>query len=152
MKNQIFIFLTATLIAGCGNSYQELAKKEVELKLSDPLSAQYRNIKSYSYGVVCGEVNSKNKFGGYGGFEKLIYFGFGDDIVVGYKPEVVLPANSDDLALWCTNEKDKYILTIKHELVYFRDKCALSRYNTKNCVDEYEKLKKELQDERAAKK
>ncbi len=49
------------------------AKAAIEKRLTDPLSAQYRKVVAYSEGVVCGEVNAKNKLGGYVGFEAFAY-------------------------------------------------------------------------------
>lgn len=49
----------------------EKSKESVKNKLKDPDSARFRNIKDISLpdGVVfCGEVNSKNSYGGYVGF------------------------------------------------------------------------------------
>lgn len=55
-----------------------LAESQVEAHLSDPSSAIFRNKDG-----VCGEVNSKNKFGGYGGYNRYIAGGehvrFDDD-------------------------------------------------------------------------
>ncbi|MDX1538823.1 hypothetical protein [Arsukibacterium sp.] len=44
-----------------------LAKKWVKAELNDPNSAIFRNTKGY-----CGEVNSKNKMGGYNGFVRYV--------------------------------------------------------------------------------
>jgi hypothetical protein len=43
------------------------ARNWVKAELTDPESATFRNQKGY-----CGEVNSKNRMGGYGGFIKFI--------------------------------------------------------------------------------
>lgn len=43
----------------------------VKAKLKDPDSAQFRNLQ-YTPPFVCGEVNAKNSFGGYNGFERFI--------------------------------------------------------------------------------
>lgn len=47
--------------------------KEVLLaKLKDPQSAQFRNVRPSTDGLyLCGEVNSKNSYGGYPGFRKF---------------------------------------------------------------------------------
>ena len=55
-------------------AYIELHKKRIKERLKDPGSAQFRNVKVY-HGVapvVCGEVNAKNSFGGYIGFQRFI--------------------------------------------------------------------------------
>jgi hypothetical protein len=49
-------------------------EQEVKTLLRDPQSAQFRNIKANDKHVFCGEVNSKNGFGGYGGFTKFLGF------------------------------------------------------------------------------
>lgn len=46
---------------------QSMAREFVEANLKDPESAKYRNQKG-----LCGEVNSKNSYGGYGGFQKFM--------------------------------------------------------------------------------
>lgn len=50
----------------------------IKVRLRDPGSADFRNSRFYSGGsapVVCGEVNSKNGFGGYSGFQRFIAAG-----------------------------------------------------------------------------
>ena len=63
------------LLAGCDylDGTHE-AHKAVRAQLIDPDSAQFANEKTYSRGAVCGEVNSKNRFGGYVGFTRYVYF------------------------------------------------------------------------------
>lgn len=57
------------------------AEKAMTAKLRDPDSAQYRNmaVRRTSSGQlhVCGEVNAKNGYGGYAGFERFIYLSTG---------------------------------------------------------------------------
>lgn len=56
----------------------ERGKDQIKLRLKDPASAEFRNVHFYSGGgvpVTCGEVNSKNSFGGYTGFERFIAAG-----------------------------------------------------------------------------
>ena len=45
----------------------ESAQELIRAKLSDPASAQFRSVVVYR-DAVCGEVNAKNRFGGYIGF------------------------------------------------------------------------------------
>lgn len=45
------------------------AQSLVKDRLKDPESAQFRNVRRLPDGDVCGEVNSKNGFGGYVGFQ-----------------------------------------------------------------------------------
>lgn len=50
----------------------------IRARLKDPDSAEFRNSRFYSGGpspAVCGEVNAKNGFGGFTGFERFIASG-----------------------------------------------------------------------------
>ena len=53
----------------------ETARDQVKYEMKDPGSAQFRNMRVYSFSgpgggyVVCGEVNGKNSMGGYAGFQ-----------------------------------------------------------------------------------
>lgn len=49
--------------------------------LKDPGSAQFRNERLTTSGVLCGEVNSKNSFGGNGGFKHFILAGQGANYI-----------------------------------------------------------------------
>lgn len=67
----IYVFLL--FLAGCDKpppSHVEAAKDLVRSKLRDPASARFRNVQ-WGYSHVCGEVNSRNGFGGYGGFQRF---------------------------------------------------------------------------------
>ena len=57
--------------------YIFLAKEAVKLRLKDPESASFRNIvlPRNSSNAACGEFNSKNSLGGYGGFSKFVSTG-----------------------------------------------------------------------------
>ncbi len=52
-------------------------QREIKKRLKDPESAQFRNSAFYNskVPVVCGEVNSKNGFGGYTGFQRFVAAG-----------------------------------------------------------------------------
>jgi hypothetical protein len=52
--------------------YNAAIKDAVRLTLSDPDSAKFRNIRQVTLGY-CGEVNAKNRFGGYTGFMHFVY-------------------------------------------------------------------------------
>jgi hypothetical protein len=59
-------------------AWNERGKDQIKARLRDPDSANFRNVRFYSGGgvpVTCGEVNSKNGFGGYTGFERFISAG-----------------------------------------------------------------------------
>lgn len=54
------------------------SQEGIKSRLRDPDSAEFRDSRFYSGGpapVICGEVNSKNGFGGYGGFQRFIASG-----------------------------------------------------------------------------
>lgn len=78
MKKLLIYGLLITTLFGCAKSQEEeLKDKRAELdaqvqelvkkNLKDPQSAQFRNQHE-----LCGEVNSKNSFGGYNGFTRFI--------------------------------------------------------------------------------
>jgi hypothetical protein len=72
------------------------SQKGIKTKLRDPDSAQFRDVRFYSGGptpVVCGEVNSKNGFGGYGGFQRFIASG---ENLAFLQSEMASPAEMDD--------------------------------------------------------
>lgn len=89
MRRIILIFgvvaVSVTLLA-CGESATQkearinanlkiAGEKYVKLKLKDPESAQFQNQFIGIGGGPCGEVNSKNSFGGYTGFKRYISAG-----------------------------------------------------------------------------
>lgn len=64
MKKIVFLALVVVL-AGCQKTEKE-TMKIVKSSLKDPDSAEFQNIKGY-----CGEVNARNSYGGYTGFDKF---------------------------------------------------------------------------------
>ncbi len=98
MRNLIFI-AGGLLLGSCGSApeptsggsagdiysdlgkqaaWNEVGKDAIKAKLKDPDSAQFRNVKFHvgmGKPVTCGEVNAKNSFGGYSGFERFIAAG-----------------------------------------------------------------------------
>lgn len=60
-------------------NWMEVGKDAVKSKLKDPDSAEFQNVffhrGEHNMPVTCGEVNSKNSFGGYGGYQKFISAG-----------------------------------------------------------------------------
>lgn len=55
-------------------AYIAVQENRIRDKLKDPKSAEFRNVHVY-YAiapVVCGEVNSRNSFGGMNGFQRFI--------------------------------------------------------------------------------
>ena len=82
MLKLIGVLPVVLLLAACGQSeaekarsaaamteirYQRVAREFVTGVLKDPGSAEFRNQRGF-----CGEVNSKNSFGGYVGFKRFI--------------------------------------------------------------------------------
>lgn len=56
--------------------YPHVTESQVLARLTDPDSAQFRNVHKASFlhynDSLCGEVNAKNSFGGYTGFRRFI--------------------------------------------------------------------------------
>lgn len=71
---KIIIALAAAMLAGCGGDIGN-ARDAVKAKLNDPGSAEFRGDTVYEVDgstIVCGEVNARNRMGGYAGFEPYI--------------------------------------------------------------------------------
>ncbi len=52
-------------------------KALIERQLKDPASAQYRDVRAFDQTgtvMVCGDVNAKNSYGGYTGFEGFVFW------------------------------------------------------------------------------
>jgi hypothetical protein len=81
-RSSIAVLLSAVAI-GCSNESAsenpEIAlKRVVAQNLKDPDSAQFRSLylhKTKKRHILCGEVNGKNAFGGYGGFKPFVVVG-----------------------------------------------------------------------------
>lgn len=56
------------------------AKEKVSEDLKDPSSSQFRNLVAYDDGLICGELNAKNSYGGYVGYNP--FYVDGDEVVV----------------------------------------------------------------------
>lgn len=66
------------LDAGKQAAWNDAGQEAIKAKLRDPESAQFRDVAFHSGSgtpITCGEVNSKNGFGGYSGFERFIAAG-----------------------------------------------------------------------------
>ncbi|MGP9798170.1 hypothetical protein ACT3UJ_12520 [Halomonas sp. 86] len=76
MKVLVGVVIGTLLLVGCDSGHVKKSKEAVADRLRDPDSAQFRNIKSgkASNGLetVCGEVNGKNAYGAYSGYERFI--------------------------------------------------------------------------------
>lgn len=64
-------------LAGCADPIVKKAQEEVAAELSDPASAQFRQVRVIKQvggtEAVCGEINAKNAYGGYVGFKDFAY-------------------------------------------------------------------------------
>jgi hypothetical protein len=72
------VLAIAAAVATCGplpGSPVAKARDSIKNALFDPEAARFRNEENDSLGDVCGEVNSKNRFGAYVGFTKYVYSG-----------------------------------------------------------------------------
>jgi parvulin-like peptidyl-prolyl isomerase len=110
MKTIAYIAIFCTLLTSCGIDNTEPAKKAVFNILSDPASAEFRNIRKTSDGVVCGEFHSKNKFGGYDNFRDFIYNGENEN-------EVVFKESKDNF--YCKSPKERIENLKKMGWAYF---------------------------------
>jgi hypothetical protein len=63
----LFCAIALSLVAAACSSPVHEAENAVRAQLTDPQSAQFRNIVQKGE-YICGEVNSKNQQGGYAGF------------------------------------------------------------------------------------
>ena len=70
--------LAAVLLIAACNPFEDEAQKKVKYFLKDPKSAEFRNSKKVKppseadATAYCGEVNSKNAYGAFSGFERYI--------------------------------------------------------------------------------
>ncbi|WP_278369843.1 hypothetical protein [Vreelandella titanicae] len=76
--------IIAALLAGCESGDVKIAKEAVANQLRDPESAQFRNISetanNLGMATVCGEVNGKNSYGGYVGYQRFVSQADGDNV------------------------------------------------------------------------
>lgn len=102
MRLLVLLLLLNPTIAHADEPYAaEIAatKAKIERRLKDPSSVQYRDVRAFVVGgrvAVCGEVNAKNSYGGYTGFEgfadwngTLTLPGGGSAIVTPYERQFV---------------------------------------------------------------
>jgi hypothetical protein len=79
----IFIPLAIMGLTACDGAFdprkralENTAKEQTAALLRDPMSAQFRNLSvDVEHNVVCGEVNGKNAFAAYIGFELFVFDG-----------------------------------------------------------------------------
>jgi hypothetical protein len=63
MIKKLLTYFMLIVLSAC-SKYDEVTRS-----LRDPGSAQFRNVKEFPNGNICGELNQKNHFGAYQGFE-----------------------------------------------------------------------------------
>lgn len=89
-------FAFAAALSGCKESPEKAALRDLRLAFNDPDSVQVREVRvvldEFRIPGVCGEVNAKNKFGGYTGFRPFMVKGH----------DVVIQSDDPDLALFQT--------------------------------------------------
>lgn len=81
-----------------------LAKNAVKENLKDPESATFRKlflVKNQKGEAVCGEVNAKNSYGGYVGFQPFVSSGYSYGVSI-YRED--LP-ESKYIKSWCNENK-----------------------------------------------
>ena len=81
MKKIVLAVTALVLLSGCSDNFGpsdrifEETKKEVYRRIKDPESARFRDTfyaeNSVGY-TLCGEMNSRNGYGGYSGFEPFV--------------------------------------------------------------------------------
>lgn len=90
----VCIIFLMTCISGCAPSEEDLKIAKIEKfqskasdTFSDPKSTIFRNTKLLLSGnLFCGEVNSKNQYGGYIGFKRFAIKSDGDIIIINNIP------------------------------------------------------------------
>ena len=68
----VMLVSVLALLAGCGDDTIDKGRAAAASRLKDPGSAQFRGDYITSIGSVCGEINGKNGFGAYSGFERYM--------------------------------------------------------------------------------
>jgi hypothetical protein len=106
MKNILLGFAAMAVLSACGNRAESEARNIISEKLVDPDSAELRSVfkgksKKDGYNFICGELNSKNRMGGYNGFVPfLILFGVDGET---REPELIFGDNDDAYATLVIN-------------------------------------------------
>jgi hypothetical protein len=73
MRAALFLSVLLLLLTGCDSAISE-AQEAVKRQLIDPESARFRDVVRCSHGNgVHGQVNSRNRMGGYVGFQPFYY-------------------------------------------------------------------------------
>ena len=120
------VFVAA--LTGFGDREIATIKNEVTINLKDPQSVQFRDIKKYSEGVICGSFNAKNAMGGYVGFSPFIFNGRNTK-------ELDMQPRDGDISVFCNDLPKKRVSMAKRE--YDEELFMLSMFveNRTQCVD-----------------
>jgi hypothetical protein len=124
--NILIVCFFGVFASACGNPNIELAKKAIERDLLDPASVQYRDVKEFSEGVVCGEINAKNGLGGYVGYKTFIYNGMLKDGAYFETDDRV------QVKWWCSDKPNK---RISHDQAVFKWETLCEYHKTRNEKD-----------------
>ena len=81
-----FLAISFSMLLACSgcSSHENEAVSRINEQLFDPASAQFKNLHEVDRKggwVVCGEVNAKNRFGGYTGFRRFMMTEKDGDII-----------------------------------------------------------------------
>lgn len=116
----------ALVLAGCGvidGQDMRDAKKRVANETRDPSSVQFRDVRYVRQvdgsRAVCGEINAKNAYGGYVGFESFVYIGHrtylqqeGADAIRKYTRHCILNSKTDEEYKAYMEESDRELAAI----------------------------------------
>lgn len=104
------ILLGLLALSGCDQSIRK-AHDAVKETLFDPNSAEFRNDHVMSDGTVCGEVNAKNRMGGYVGFTEYAVGTHGVPVHIG--EDVRGDCDEEEIAFRI--EKRKYLEELRQQ-------------------------------------
>lgn len=98
MKAINLLILALSLSSYTGLSHAESllakqAKEAVKERLIDPESATFKIEYEDPKGLICGQVNAKNRLGGYTGFSRFMYTGKKDDYELRMVDPTVKPSD-----------------------------------------------------------
>lgn len=119
------LLLLLLCLGGCGNEPKEdpeiaFAMQAFSAGMKDPDSAQFRNLKKFSQGVVCGEYNAKNGDGAYIGYRVFISSYSRQNFIE------LQSATQQDAEILCTNVPDKFAAHARLELARLMALCKAS--------------------------
>jgi len=73
MTRPLLVLAALAALAGC-HSAEKAAKQAAAAELADPASAEFRGLRINHEGVVCGEVNGRDRSGAMTGFRRFLYY------------------------------------------------------------------------------